>query len=105
MKKKSRFVRRKIRPKNNVLSLQLGRARARQSRGNSNQHVSLVVSNSETKEFGNQRLLEGRMHCFEAVWSIYCSSFKRSAMLPNSSCRPLGEPLADCVQTVRAVVG
>jgi hypothetical protein len=59
MKKKSRFVRRKIRPKNNVLSLQLGRARARQSRGNSNQHVSLVVSNSETKEFGNQRLLEG----------------------------------------------
>jgi hypothetical protein len=61
MKKSSRLVRRKIRrkKKKNVLSLQLARDRARQSRGSSNQHVSLVVSNSESKEFGNQRLLEG----------------------------------------------
>jgi hypothetical protein len=60
MKKSSRLVRRKIRrKKKNVLSLQLARDRARQSRGNSNQHVSLVVSNFESKEFGNQRLLEG----------------------------------------------
>ena len=61
MKKRSRLVRRKIRrkKKKNVLSLQLARDGARQSRGNSNQHVSLVVSNSETKEFANQRLLEG----------------------------------------------
>ena len=42
-----------------MLSLQLARDRARQSRGNSNQHVSLVVSNSKTKEFANQRRIEG----------------------------------------------
>jgi hypothetical protein len=41
-----------------VLSLQLARDRARQSRGGSNPHVSLAVSNSETIEFGNQRRLE-----------------------------------------------
>jgi hypothetical protein len=41
-----------------VLSLQLARDRARQSRGGSNPHVSLAVSNSETTEFGNQRRLE-----------------------------------------------
>jgi hypothetical protein len=58
IKKRSRLVRRKIRRKKKVLRLQLARDRARQSRGNSNQHISLVVSNSETKEFGNQRLLE-----------------------------------------------
>jgi cell division protein FtsB len=42
----------------NVLSLQLARDRVRQSRGGSNPHVSLAVSNSETTEFGNQRRLE-----------------------------------------------
>jgi hypothetical protein len=41
-----------------VLSLQLARDRARQSRDGSNPHVSLAVSNSETTEFGNQRRLE-----------------------------------------------
>jgi hypothetical protein len=41
-----------------VLSLQLARDRARQSRGGSNPHVSLAVSNSETTEFSNQRRLE-----------------------------------------------
>ena len=41
-----------------MLSLQLARDRARQSRGGSNPHVSLAVSNSETTEFSNQRRLE-----------------------------------------------
>ena len=50
----SRLHRRKIRQKKNVLILQLARDRARQSRGGSN----VSVSNSETTEFGNQRLLE-----------------------------------------------
>jgi hypothetical protein len=58
MNKRSRLGRRKIRQKNNVLSLQLARDRARQSRDGSNGHVSLAVSNSETTEFGNQRRLE-----------------------------------------------
>jgi hypothetical protein len=56
MKKRSRLVRRKIR--GNVLSLQLARDRAQQSRGHSNRHVSLSESNSQTTEFGNQNLLE-----------------------------------------------
>jgi len=55
----SQLDRRKIRRKKNVLSLQLARDRARQSRGGSDGHVFLSVSNSETTEFGNQRLLEG----------------------------------------------
>ena len=59
LKKRSRLERRKIRRKKNVLSLQLARNRTRQSRGGSNGHVSPLVSNSETTEFGNQRLLEG----------------------------------------------
>jgi hypothetical protein len=58
MKKISRLDRRKIRKKN-VLSLQLARDRARQSRSDSDGHVFLSVSNSETTEFGHQRLLEG----------------------------------------------
>ena len=41
-----------------MLSLQLACDRVRQSRGGSNPHVSLAVSNSETTEFGNQRRLE-----------------------------------------------
>jgi hypothetical protein len=43
-----------------VLSLQLARDRVRQSRGGSNPHVSLAMSNSETTEFDNQRRL-GRL--------------------------------------------
>jgi hypothetical protein len=57
MKKISRLDRRKIRHKN-VLSLQLARDRARQSRGGSDGHISLSVSNSETIEFGHQRPLD-----------------------------------------------
>jgi hypothetical protein len=53
MNKIARSSRRK-----DVLSLQLARDRVRQSRGGSNPHVSLAVSNSETTEFGNQRRLE-----------------------------------------------
>jgi hypothetical protein len=53
MNKIARSSRRK-----DVLSLQLARDRARQSRGGSNPHVSLAVSNPETTEFGNQRRLE-----------------------------------------------
>jgi hypothetical protein len=58
MNKRPRLDIRKVRQKKNVLSLQLARDRARQSRGGSNGHVSLSVSNSEATEFGNQRLLE-----------------------------------------------
>jgi hypothetical protein len=58
MKKRSRLDRRKIRRKKNVLSLQLARDRARQSRDGSNPHVSLAVSNSETAQF-DERQLEG----------------------------------------------
>jgi hypothetical protein len=58
MKKRSRLDRRKIRRKKNVLSLQLAGNRARRSRGGSNGHVSLAVSNFETAQFGNQRRLE-----------------------------------------------
>jgi hypothetical protein len=57
MKKISRLDRRKIRHKD-VLSLQLARDPARQSKGGSDGHVSLSVSNSETIEFGHQRLLD-----------------------------------------------
>jgi hypothetical protein len=57
MKKISRLDRRKIRHID-VLSLQLARDRARQSTGGSDGHVSLSVSNSETIEFGHQRLLD-----------------------------------------------
>jgi hypothetical protein len=57
MKKISRLDRRKVRRKN-VLSLQLAPNRARQPRGGSDGHVSLSVSNSETVEFGQQRLLD-----------------------------------------------
>jgi hypothetical protein len=39
------------------LSLQLARDRAQQSRGSSDGHVFLSMSNSETIEFGHQRLL------------------------------------------------
>jgi hypothetical protein len=53
MNKIARSSRRK-----DVLSLRLARDRVRQSRGGSNPHVSLAVSNSETTEFGNQRRLE-----------------------------------------------
>jgi hypothetical protein len=59
MNKISRLRRRKIRRKKNVLSLQLARDSARQSRDGSNPHVSLAVSNSETAQFGNERQLEG----------------------------------------------
>ena len=51
---RGRFVNKISRLKTNVLSLQLARDRARQSRGGSN----VSVSNSETTEFGTQRLLE-----------------------------------------------
>jgi hypothetical protein len=57
MKKISRLDGRKIGHKN-VLSLQLARDRARQSRDGSDGHDSLSVSNSETIEFGHQRLLD-----------------------------------------------
>jgi hypothetical protein len=53
MNKIARSSRRK-----DVLSVELARDRVRQSRGGSNPHVSLAVSNSETTEFGNQRRLE-----------------------------------------------
>jgi hypothetical protein len=59
MKKISRLDRRKIRRKKNVLSLQLARDRAGQSRGGSDGHAFLSVSNSETIEFGHQRRLDG----------------------------------------------
>ena len=59
MKKRSRLDRRKIRRKKNVLSLQLARDRAQQSRDGSSAHVSLAASNSETAQFGNQRRLAG----------------------------------------------
>jgi hypothetical protein len=42
----------------NVLSLQLARDHGWQPKGGWHGHVSLSVSNSETTEFGNQRLLE-----------------------------------------------
>jgi hypothetical protein len=58
MKKISRLDRRKIRRRENVLSLQLARDRAQRSRGGSDGHVFLSVSNSEIIEFGHQRLLE-----------------------------------------------
>jgi hypothetical protein len=85
-----------------VLSLQLARDRVR---GGSNPHVSLAVSNSETTEFGNQRRLE-RLEAentqLRGMWSIFCSSFKRCAMMPDSSCR---QTLAECAQTIRVRVG
>jgi hypothetical protein len=59
MKKRSRLDRRKIKRKKSVLSLRFARDRPRQSRGGSNPHLSLAVSNSETAQFGNQRRLEG----------------------------------------------
>jgi hypothetical protein len=31
------------------------------------------------------RCSKPRMHSFEAMWSIYCCSFKRCAMVTNSS--------------------
>jgi hypothetical protein len=43
-----------------------------------------------------------RIHSFEAMWSIFCSSFKRCAMMPDSSCR---QTLAECAQTIRVRVG
>jgi hypothetical protein len=58
MKKRSRLDRRKIKRKKSVRSLGLAHDRARQSRGGSNAHLSLAVSNSETAQFGNQRRLE-----------------------------------------------
>jgi hypothetical protein len=45
-----------------------------------------------------------RMQSFEAIWSIYCSSFTRCAMMPDNS-PPPGETLAECAQTVRVRVG
>jgi hypothetical protein len=57
MNKRSRLDR-KIGQNNNVLSLQVARDRARQSRDGSNGHVSLSVSNSETTEVSHQRQLE-----------------------------------------------
>jgi hypothetical protein len=59
VKKRSRLDKRKIKRKKSVPSLRLARDRARQSRGGSNPHLSLAVSNSETAQFGNQRRLEG----------------------------------------------
>ena len=36
-----------------------------------------------------------RMHSFEALWWIYCSSFKRCAMVPDSSGRSQNGPAPD----------
>jgi hypothetical protein len=71
-----------------VLSPQLARDRAQQSRGDSNRHVSLSESNSQTTEFGNQNLLEqleAENTQLDAVWWSWCSSFKHCAMVPNSA--------------------
>jgi hypothetical protein len=57
MNKRSRLDR-KIGQDNNVLSLQVARDRARQSRDGSNGHISLLLSNSETTGVGHQRQLE-----------------------------------------------
>jgi hypothetical protein len=57
MNKRSRLDR-KIGQNNNVLSLQIARDRARQSRDGSNGHVSLSLSNSETTEVSHQKILE-----------------------------------------------
>jgi hypothetical protein len=35
------------------------------------------------------------MHSFEAMWSIYCFSFKHRAMAPDSSCPSPGEALGE----------
>jgi hypothetical protein len=88
-----------------VLSLQLARDRARQSRGGSDGHVSLSASNSETTEFGNQSLLEGleaenaqlRGHVVDLLLELQASrdalgalGHQQSEILPNRRRRPPG---------------
>ena len=57
LNKRSRLDR-KIGQNNNVLSLQVARDGARQSRDGSNGHISQLLSNSETTGVGHQRQLE-----------------------------------------------